>query len=148
MWLVTKRQSRDSGLDIHAIYFVFYESSLTIPQFWKEETAVSELEISPLTGVANLRLEGELDLATAPFLKEALVDLGSERAVHLDLALLTFLDSSGLQVIVALAQSLDGNRSVVLVNPSTAVRRCLEITGIDKHPAVEIRQGDAEPLAA
>jgi anti-sigma B factor antagonist len=109
---------------------------------------VSVLEISPLTGVAGLRLEGELDLATAPLLKEALVDLGSERAVHLDLALLTFLDSSGLQVIVALAQSLDGNRSVVLVNPSTAVRRCLEITGIDKHPAVEIRQGDAEPLAA
>ena len=109
---------------------------------------MSVLEISPLTGVAGLRLEGELDLATAPLLKEALVDLGSERAVHLDLALLTFLDSSGLQVIVALAQSLDGNRSVVLVNPSTAVRRCLEITGIDKHPAVEIRQGDAEPLAA
>jgi len=109
---------------------------------------VSVLEISPLTGDAGLRLEGELDLATAPLLKEALVDLGSERAVHLDLALLTFLDSSGLQVIVALAQSLDGNRSVVLVNPSTAVRRCLEITGIDKHPAVEIRQGDAEPLAA
>jgi hypothetical protein len=49
---------------------------------------------------------------------------------------------------VALAQSLDDNRSVVLVNPSTAVTRCLEITGIDKHPAVEIRQEDAEPVAA
>ena len=109
---------------------------------------MSVLEISPLTGVTGLRLDGELDLATAPLLKEALVDLGSERDVHLDLALLTFLDSSGLHVLVALAQSLDGNRSVVLVNPSTAVRRCLEITGIDKHPAVKIRQGDAEPVAA
>jgi anti-anti-sigma factor len=109
---------------------------------------VSVLEISPLTAVAGLRLEGELDLATAPFLKEALVDLGSERDVHLDLALLTFLDSSGLHVIVALARSLDGSRSVVLVNPSTAVRRCLELTGIDKHPAVKILRGDAEPIAA
>ena len=108
---------------------------------------MSALVISPLTGVAGLRVEGELDLATAPLLMEALVDLGSERDVHLDLALLTFLDSSGLHVIVALAESLDGNRSVVLVNPSTAVRRCLEITGIDKHPAVEM-QGDAEPVAA
>ena len=68
--------------------------------------------------------------------------------MHLDLALLTFLDSSGLHAIVALAQSLDGNRSVVLVNPSTAVMRCLEITGIDKHPGVEIRRGDAEPIAS
>ena len=106
------------------------------------------LEISPLPGVAGLRLDGELDLATAPLLKEALVDLGSKRDVHLDLALLTFLDSSGVHAIVALAQSLDGNRSVVLVNPSTAIMRCLEITGIDKHPAVEIRHEDAKPVAA
>jgi anti-sigma B factor antagonist len=110
--------------------------------------AVTVLEISPLPGVVGLRLDGELDLATAPLLKEALVDLGSKREVHLDLALLTFLDSSGVHAIVALAQSLDGNRSVVLVNPSTAIMRCLEITGIDKHPAVEIRQEDAKPVAA
>jgi anti-anti-sigma factor len=109
---------------------------------------VSVLEISPLVDVPGVCLDGELDLATAPLLKEALVDLASEREVHLDLALLTFLDSSGLHVIVELARSLDGNRSVVLVNPSTAVRRILEITGIDRHPAVEIRQGDAEPVAA
>ena len=64
---------------------------------------MSVLEISPLPGVAGLRLDGELDLATAPLLKEALVDLGSERDVHLDLALLTFLDSSGVHAIVALA---------------------------------------------
>ena len=56
---------------------------------------MSALEISPLPGVAGLRLDGELDLATAPLLKEALVDLGYKRDVHLDLALLTFLDSSG-----------------------------------------------------
>ena len=106
------------------------------------------LEISPLPGVAGLRLDGELDLASVPLLKDALVDVGCERDVHLDLALLTFLDSSGVHAIVALAQSLDGNRSVVLVNPSTAIMRCLEITGIDKHPAVEIRLEDAKPIAA
>ena len=109
---------------------------------------MSVLEISPLIGVAGLRLDGELDLATAPLLTEALLDLASEREVHLDLALLTFLDSSGLHVIMALTRPMDGNRSVVLINPSTAVMRCLEITGIDKHPAVEIRQEDAKPVAA
>jgi anti-anti-sigma factor len=114
----------------------------------REETTVSVLEISPLVGVPGVRLEGELDLATAPLLTEALLDFASEREVHLDLALLTFLDSSGLHVITALARSQNGGRSVVLVNPSTSVMRSLEITGIDQHPAVEIRQRDAEPLAS
>jgi anti-anti-sigma factor len=114
----------------------------------REETAVSVFEISPLIGVAGLRLDGELDLATAPLLTEALVDLASEREVHLDLALLTFMDSSGLHAIIKLARSQDGDRSVVLLNPSTAVLRLLEIAGIDKHPAVEIRQRDVEPVAA
>lgn len=109
---------------------------------------MSELEISPLVGVPGVRLEGELDLATAPLLTEALLDCASEREVHIDLALLTFLDSSGLHVITALAGTHDGNRSVVLLNPSTAVMRSLEITGIDHHPAVEIRRRDAEPAAA
>ena len=147
MWLVTKCQRRDSGLDIHAIYFVFCELSLIVPQFQKEETPClcSRFRPSPAPPACAWT---ELDLATAPLLKEAFVDVGSQREVHLDLALLTFLDSSGVHAIVGLAQSLDGNRSVVLVNPSTAVMRCLEITGIDKHPAVEIRQEDAKPVAA
>jgi anti-anti-sigma factor len=148
VWLVTKCQFRDSGLDIHDIYVVLYESSFSVPQFWKEETAVSVLEISPLPGVPGMRLAGELDLATAPLLTEALLDLASERDVHLDLALLTFLDSSGLHAITALARSQDGDRSVVLLNPSAAVRRSLEIAGIDQHPAVEIRQPNAETVAA
>jgi anti-anti-sigma factor len=95
-----------------------------------------------------VRLAGELDLATAPLLTEALLDFASEREVQLDLALLTFLDSSGLHVIAALARSQDGNRSLVLLNPSTAVMRTLAITGIDKHPAVEVRQGGAELVAS
>ena len=109
---------------------------------------MSVLEISPLAGVPGMRLAGELDLATAPLLTEALLDLASEREVHLDLALLTFLDSSGLHAITALARSQDGDRSVVLLNPSAAVRRSLEIAGIDQHPAVEIRQPNAETVAA
>jgi anti-anti-sigma factor len=120
----------------------FYRSS------GREETTVSVLEISPMVGLAGLRLAGELDLATVPLLTQALLDLESEREVHLDLATLTFLDSSGLHAIVKLARSQDGNRSVVLLNPSDAVRRCLEITGIDKHPAVDIRQKAAESVAA
>ena len=110
---------------------------------------MSVLEMSPLVHEQGLRLAGELDLATAPQLAEALLEFASsEGELHLNVSELTFLDSSGLHVIMALARSQDGNRSLVLLNPSTAVMRCLEITGIDKHPAVKILRGDAEPIAA
>ena len=36
MWLVTKRHGADSGLDIPDIYYVLYESSVSISNFWKE----------------------------------------------------------------------------------------------------------------
>ena len=74
MWLVTKRQCRDSGLDIH-VFSSYFMSRPLLYRILKGGTVVSVLEISPLTGVAGLRLDGELDLATAPLLEEALVDL-------------------------------------------------------------------------
>ena len=148
MWLVTKRQCRDSGLDIHDIYFVLYESSFIVPQFWKEETPCPCSRFRPSPASLGCAWTESLISLQPRFSSKLSSTWASERDVHLDLALLTFLDSAGLHAIVALARSLDGNRSVVLVNPSTAVMRCLEITGIDKHRAVEIRQRDMEPVAA
>ena len=107
---------------------------------------MSVFEISPLVNGKGLRLAGELDLATAPRLKEALLDFASpEGDVHLDLSEVSFLDSSGLRVILALARSRGDNGSLVLLTPSAAIVRILEIVGIDEHPGVEIRHPSAEP---
>ena len=108
---------------------------------------MSVLAISPLIGISGVRLDGELDLATVPRLTEVLLEFESEREVHLDLATLTFVDSSGLHVILDLARSDDSDRSVVLLNPCPAVMRSLEIAGIDTHPAVEIRRSSAAVAA-
>ena len=106
MWLVTKRQGADSGLDIPDIYYVLYGSSVSISNFSEGGTVMSVFEISPLVNGKGLRLAGELDLAAAPRLTEALLDFASaEGEVHLDLTEVSFLDSSGLRVILALARS-------------------------------------------
>jgi anti-anti-sigma factor len=107
---------------------------------------MSVFEISLLVG-KGLRLAGELDLAAAPPLTEALLDFASaEGEVHLDLTEVSFLDSSGLSVILALARSRGDNGSVVLLAPTAAIMRILEIAGIDEHPGIEIRHPSAEPV--
>ena len=107
---------------------------------------MSVFEIAPLVNGKGLRLEGELDLAAAPRLTEAFLDLASsEGEVHLDLSEVSFLDSSGLRVILALARSRADIGSVVLLDPSAAVVRIFEIMGIDEHPGVEMRPS-AEPV--
>jgi anti-anti-sigma factor len=109
---------------------------------------MSVFEMSPLVNRKGLRLAGELDLATAPRLTEALLDFASsEGDVHLDLGGVSFLDSSGLRVILALARSRGDTASVVLLDPSAVILRIFEIMGIDEHPGIEIRQRSAEPVA-
>jgi len=98
------------------------------------------LEISSLVDVVGIKLTGEVDLATAHQLTEALANISTESEVHLELADLTFMDSSGLRTILAFAGSRNGAGPVILVNPPDAIQRLLAITGLAQHPKIELRQ--------
>jgi anti-anti-sigma factor len=80
-------------------------------------------------------LRGELDLATAPELEElAIPRVRGGRHVVLDLRELDFMDSSGVRVLVtlhALAQDGDGDLTVVRGPAGSAVRRVLEVSGLE-----------------
>ena len=92
------------------------------------------------TGCAVVSLEGELDLATAPQLRERLVVLAEENDpdIVLDLTHLSFIDSTGLSVLVmALNRSRAAGGSIMLRNPSASVMRILEITGLVSVFAIE-----------
>jgi anti-sigma B factor antagonist len=79
---------------------------------------------------------GELDLDTSPRLRQVLVDLvrsQGNRTIVLDVATLTFLDSSALGVLVTAQRDLAGIGGQLTVrSPSNAVRRVFEITGLDR----------------
>jgi len=97
------------------------------------------LTLEPLeNGAHGLRLIGELDMATVPHLLSALAATAANGRVTLDLSELTFMDSCGLHAIVEYARSADGAGPVVLANPSDAVLRILEITGMPSHPQLKI----------
>jgi anti-sigma B factor antagonist len=80
-------------------------------------------------------VEGELDLFTAPFLRDEVreaIKLDGSRLV-LDLTALSFMDSSGLSVLIEawrLATSQGGG--VALAAPQAPVARILRTTGLDR----------------
>lgn len=88
------------------------------------------------TGVVVVGIKGELDCATAPILEERLSDLLSDQGnltVVLDLAEMTFVDSSGLSVFITAYRLLSergGLLSLRRLNPSTL--KVLEITGLKR----------------
>ncbi len=88
---------------------------------------------------------GELDASTAPSLSDAFAELPDTTAqVDIDLAGVTFIDSSGLRVLIALNDRVtsEGGR-VVVSSASNTVRRLLEITGLES--TFGVITGDAGP---
>lgn len=82
-----------------------------------------------------LRLVGELDVAAAPPVREALmaaIDSGS-RHVVVDCSALDFLDSSGLGVLVAARTRARGaGGSLLLTGVQPPLERLLAVTGVDR----------------
>jgi anti-sigma B factor antagonist len=80
-----------------------------------------------------LTVSGELDLSSAPELERALAESGAGRAqrVVIDLAQLTFMDSTGVSVLVRAKQEADAAGRVLAVrHPNGQVRRLLELVGL------------------
>ena len=83
------------------------------------------------SGAVVATINGEVDLANVAEVRasiEAAAPPGTERLV-LDLGGLTFLDSSGLSMLLAVARNVG---AITLRRPTTAVQRIVELTGLDE----------------
>jgi anti-anti-sigma factor len=91
-----------------------------------------EIQSNEQSGSAVLTVSGEVDLATAPALQTALlamVERGSDKVI-LDMAEVTFMDSSGLSALLAARDAGGEDFEMVLVVGPGMVRRLLETTAI------------------
>ena len=91
------------------------------------------IELAPLLGVPGVLVRGEVDLDTAPRLTAALEAAMRESRgpFVVDLSDVTFLDSSGVNVLLR-ARALLGReeRDLVLVCPPGSARRIFEVAAI------------------
>jgi anti-anti-sigma factor len=97
-------------------------------------------------GTAIVTVQGEVDMASAPQLQAALEDAqrGGDPLV-VDMSEVGFLGSAGLSVLLVISESAEpaaGLRVVV----SDAVRRPVELTGLDK--LLSVHESLADALAA
>jgi anti-sigma B factor antagonist len=85
-------------------------------------------------GVTVLEVTGEVDLSTADELRDAgtaaLTPYGG--TVRIDLAGVTFMDSTGLAALIAVYQHAGDRHRVLVQNPRPNVQRLFEITGLDQ----------------
>jgi anti-sigma B factor antagonist len=78
--------------------------------------------------------EGELDIDGAPGLASAVEAARRRDVTHvvLDLSQVTFVDSSGIRVLVESARLAEGKPDLTIVS-SAAVDRVVELTGLRDH---------------
>lgn len=83
---------------------------------------------------ARIRVAGEVDVLSVGELTEALGQVVAAGAtdVHLDLGGVSFLDSTGLTALLTARAQLEGRGSVTVDAASAAVRRTIEIAGLDR----------------
>ena len=87
----------------------------------------------PGTGLTVLALAGELDLSTVPRLEGRLLGEAEEQGnVVVDLTLLTFIDSSGIGLLIKAHRARENGAVLhTVVAPGSQVERVFAIAGID-----------------
>jgi anti-anti-sigma factor len=91
---------------------------------------IFDISIAQHDGISIVRMSGELDLATSDRLSALLGEL-TDQTVVVDLAALTFIDSSGIAALVAAKDRLrSAGRELLLTRPQPNVDRVLEMTGL------------------
>lgn len=102
-----------------------------------EESAMPDAAVittDVVRGVLVAHCSGEIDMVTAPALRDAVDLLLTQRppALVIDLGSVRFLGSSGIEVLVATTQAAERTGVVLAVVAAThAVLRALEVSGVN-----------------
>lgn len=130
----------------------WYAADTGVPQ--TTETDVQTLYLESITvggDCAVLRMTGEVDVYTAPQLRESVIDLLADGIRHVitDLRNVEFLDSTGLAALVGSLKRIRAqNGSLLLIADTDRIIRIFRITGLIRaftlHPSIPEAIADNE----
>jgi anti-sigma B factor antagonist len=85
--------------------------------------------VCEVDGRSMVRVNGDVDAASSPTLRDALMALLAvgEREINVDLTDVSFIDSTGLGVVIDL---LRAGAVITIVGASPHARRLIDLTGI------------------
>jgi anti-sigma B factor antagonist len=92
----------------------------------------SAVEQTHDSGIPVVAVAGEIDVATAPALRLAARHAlaGGGNRLILDLTRSTFLDSTGIRILIGLAGYCAEDGGIAIANVSNGISRALEVTGL------------------
>jgi anti-anti-sigma factor len=103
---------------------------------WK--ISMGLVDIFPITskrvlGEHRVAPAGELDIATVPLLEAEFdaVERGDAETIVVDLGGITFIDSTGIQLLLRMSERCAGAERLQII-PSPTVERLVDITGLRK----------------
>ena len=102
-----------------------------------------QIKVERSTDPPVVRLAGEIDMETAPEVQQTLDELiESDGLFELDLAAVTFIDSSGLHLLLDAANRLNGSDPLTLISVPPRVLRLMEIVGLTNAPSLNVQKQD------
>jgi anti-sigma B factor antagonist len=105
------------------------------------------LEVQAIPVSPALVLSGELDIASADSVREAMApSLERGGIVLVDLTNLRFMDSSGVHVLLEAAKQLDGKGCLLLHGVHDPVARLFELVGISGVENIHVLACEVDPF--
>jgi anti-sigma B factor antagonist len=93
-----------------------------------------QMSVSQMEDRCLIVLSGELDISTAPVLRHRLAEITPDLTTDLvlDIGLLTFIDSTGLSLMVSEHKKLQAQGAgLTIFSPTPMTRRLFEISGLN-----------------
>jgi anti-sigma B factor antagonist len=103
------------------------------------------VRIERVAGDASVvELTGELDLSTVPRVESPLLEqLRARQGVVVDLTKLSFIDSSGISVLIRAFHASNGHKMHTVIAPDSQVERVFRIAAIDRALPMFFDRGEA-----
>lgn len=94
-----------------------------------------------------VQLSGEIDVYTAPRLKETLIPISKQKGIEIiiDLSGIDYIDSTGLGVFIGTLKEADNNGSKLkIIGAKERISRLFSITGLDEVMEIDVDEKEED----